>query len=99
MDPDLVGPAGFEPAGEEARNRLAVGAGVALEHLPMGHCLAAVAAHRHLVACAGVAAERLVDGSSRSVGGAPDEGKIAALERPVAAMVGELARERSVRLV
>ena len=34
MDPDLVGAAGFEPAGEQARDRCAVGPGIALEHFP-----------------------------------------------------------------
>ena len=79
MDADLVGAAGLQPAGREARDRLAVGAEVAFEHLPMGDRLAAALAHRHLVARARVAVDRLVDGAARPVRHAPDEGQIAAL--------------------
>ena len=90
VHPDLVGAAGFEPAGEQAGDRRAVGAGIALEHLPMGDGFAAALAHRHLVAGARVAVDRLVDGAARPVGRAPDEGQIAAAQRPGAAVVGEL---------
>ena len=41
MDADLVGAAGFQPAGQQARDRLAVGARVAFQHLPMGDGFAA----------------------------------------------------------
>ncbi len=50
MDPDLVGAAGLQAAGEQAGDRLAVGAGVALQHLPMGDRRAAAFAHGELVA-------------------------------------------------
>src|SRR5689334_1130466 len=58
MDPDLVGAAGLQLAGEEARDRprrpaRMAGrqpAGVALQHLPMGDRLAAALAYRLLVA-------------------------------------------------
>ena len=33
---DLMGASGLEPAGEEARHRRTVAAGIAFEHLPMG---------------------------------------------------------------
>src|SRR3954469_19235145 len=54
MDPDLMGPAGLELAGQKTRDGLAVGAGISLEHLPVGHRLAAVRAYRPLVAGMGM---------------------------------------------
>src|SRR5580700_10846519 len=105
MDPDLMGPAGFQPAGQEARHwglrlfRLPGPADpsrprlarIALQHLPMGDRLAAALAHRHAVAGFWVAVDRLIDGAVGAVGRAPDEGEIAALERLITlAVIGEL---------
>src|SRR5215470_3347903 len=64
VDPDLVRPPGFELAGEEARDWLAVGARKGLKLLPMRHGFAAVSAHRHLVARMRVPTDRLVDGAA-----------------------------------
>src|SRR6476469_1683443 len=50
MDSDLVGTAGFEPAGEQARDRFAVGALIHFEPLPVRDGLASIRPHRHLVA-------------------------------------------------
>ena len=61
----------------------------------MGHGLTAAFADRHPVAGGLVAIDRLVDHPARSVGRAPHEREVAALERPaVAAMAGELRRQR-----
>src|SRR5262249_21936166 len=60
VDADLVGAPGLEPAGDQARHRRAVAAAVAFEPLPMGDRRAPAGAHRHLVADARVAADRLV---------------------------------------
>src|SRR5712691_12254426 len=59
MDADLVGTAGFEPAGQETGDRRAVAADIAFEHLPVRDGLAAAGTHRHLVARARVAIDRL----------------------------------------
>src|SRR5437763_1268273 len=75
MDPDLMGAAGFETAGEEARDRLAVCAVVGLEPLPMSNCLAPIRPHRHLVPSMRMPAERLVDAALRPVEDAPHEGQ------------------------
>src|SRR5437763_17106846 len=48
MHPDLVGAAGLELAEQKAGDGLPVGAGITLEHLPVGHRLAAVRAYRLL---------------------------------------------------
>src|SRR6266568_8296947 len=61
VDADLVGAPGLEPAGDEARHRRAIAAAVAFEHLPMGDRRAPARAHRHFVAGAGMAADRLVN--------------------------------------
>src|SRR5437879_13486539 len=34
MHPDLVGPAGFQPTGKQARNRIRAGPEIAFRHLP-----------------------------------------------------------------
>ena len=114
MDPNLVGPAGFQPAGHKARHRrlgffwlsgLADPSGSrptrkALQHLPMGDRLAAALAHRHAVAGFWVAVDRLVEDAVGAIGRAPNEGEIAPLERFVGlAMIGELRRQRLVRAV
>src|ERR1700733_12780705 len=106
MDADLMRAAGLEPAGEQAGHGLApsvarsVGSAKALAHLPMGNRLARAFAHRHAVAGARVTADRPVDAAARALRRAPDEGEIAALERStVAAVAGELRRERPVRAI
>src|SRR5664280_481143 len=80
MHPDLVGAAGLQRAGQQAGDRLAVGPGIALQYLPMGHRFAAARAHGALVARLRMAVERSVDGAFRTVGRAPDQGEIAALK-------------------
>src|SRR6185295_11264537 len=57
MDADLVGAAGLEPARDQAGDRRAVGAGIALQHLEMGHGGAAVRPDSDLVAGLAVAAK------------------------------------------
>src|SRR5262249_25089890 len=99
MDADLVGAPGLEPAGDEARHRRAVASPVALEHLPMGGRPPPPRAHRHLVADAGMAPDRLVDGAARPLRHAPHERQIAAAQRAAAAVVGELAGERAMGAV
>ena len=98
MHADLVGAAGFQRAGEQARHRLAVGAGKTLQQLPMGDRVAPAFAHRALVARMRVAFERGVDDAARPVGHAPDEGKVAALQWALG-FVGELRRQCTVRLI
>src|SRR5688572_20443208 len=80
VDPDLVGAAGLQPAGQQARYRLAVGAYEALQHLPMGDSLPAALPDRHLVPGMGVAVDRLLDGAPGPVGRPPDEGEVAAFQ-------------------
>ena len=98
MHADLMRAAGLQPAFDEARDRLAVGAGVALQHLPMRHRLAAALAHGALLTRFGAAVERRVDGAARLIGRTPDEGEIAALQTAFA-FVGELLAERTMRCV
>src|ERR1700745_1259398 len=71
VDADLMRAPGLEPAGDEARHWRAIAAAIAFEHLPMGDRRAPTGAHRHLVAGAGVAAERLVAGAARPPPHAP----------------------------
>src|SRR5437667_5757441 len=59
VDADLVRAPALEPAGKQARDRRAVAAAIALEHLPMRDGSAASGAHRHLLARVRVAADRL----------------------------------------
>src|SRR5262245_13455037 len=82
VDADLMGAASLQPAGQEARDWLAVGATIPLKGFPVRDRLAAALADRHLVAGAGVAVDRLVDGATRPLGGAPDERQITAPQRP-----------------
>src|SRR5205807_7327451 len=84
VDADLMGAPGLEPAGDEARHRRAIAAAVAFEHLPMGDRRAPARAHRHFVAGAGMAADRLVDGSARTLRHAPHERPVAGAPRPAA---------------
>src|SRR5262249_27615201 len=97
VDADLVRASGLEPAGNEARDRRAVTAAVALEHLPMRHRRAAPGTHSHLLACVRGAADRLADGAARALRPAPDEGEIGAAQRLAAAAAGELAAQCAVR--
>src|SRR5262245_47002270 len=99
VDPDLVGAAGLEPAGEQARYRCAVRAGVAFEHLPMGERRAAVRPYRHFVAGVRVTADRPVDRAPRPLRRPPDEGEVAATQGPRATVVGELPAQRLMRAV
>ena len=92
MHPDLMGPAGLQSAGQEARDRLAVRAGVGFQPLPMGDGLASALAHRLLVARLGVAIDRRVDRAFRAVRRAPDESEVAAPHLAGLAVVGELRR-------
>src|ERR1019366_10441365 len=87
VDPDLVGAAGLQGAGEQAGDRLAVGPKKAFQQLPMGHRRAAASAHGALGAGKRIAVERSVDGAFRAAGRAPDEGEIAALEWSLAAVI------------
>src|ERR1035437_1367703 len=95
MHSNLVGAAGLQGARQQAGDRLAVGAYIALERLPMGYRLASARAHRALVAGLRMAVERSVDGAFRAGGRAPDQGEIAALN-PAFALVGELGAERAM---
>src|SRR3954469_8526949 len=61
MDPDLVGAAGLQATGQQAGYERAVGARIALQHLPMRNGVAAASAHGHFVAGMWVAVDRLVD--------------------------------------
>src|SRR5215472_4488814 len=99
VDADLMRAPGFEPAGDEARHRRAIAAAVAFEHLPMGDRRPPAGAHRHLVADARMAADRLVDGAARPLRCAPYERQVPAPQRPAAAVVGELAAERAMGAV
>src|SRR5438105_1687830 len=99
VDADLVRAPALEPAGKQARNRRAVAAAIALEHLPMRDRGAAAGAHRHLLARVRVAADRLVDAAARALRHAPDEGEIGAAQRLAAPAGGELAAQRAVRAV
>src|SRR5262252_4521388 len=99
VDADLMRAPGLEPARDEARDRRAVAAAVAFEHLPMGDRRPAAGAHRHLVADAGMTADRLVDGAARPLRRAPHERQVAAPQRPAAAVIGELAAERAMGAV
>src|SRR6478752_6197402 len=61
VHPDLVGAAGFQSAGQQAGDRLAVGAGELLEQLPMRDSGPSVWTHRLPVARVLMAAEWGVD--------------------------------------
>src|SRR5690349_7445294 len=63
MHTDLVGPAGLETAGKEARDRLAVDAGVSLQRLPMGDRFPSAFPDGPLVARMRVAVDRGIDGA------------------------------------
>ena len=83
VDSDLVGAAGFQPAGEQAGDRLAVEAVVFLQEFPMGYRVAAARAHGLLVARLRVAVERRIDRAARAIRHAPDEARYARASGPV----------------
>src|SRR6185437_6890418 len=111
VDTDLVSPAGFEPACQETcdwdarapalgSTNIAFLSAIALQHLPMGDSLPAAFADRHAVAGDPVPVDWPVDRAPRPVRRAPDEGQVAALERPsFAAMARELFRQAFVGAV
>src|SRR5215218_2148236 len=99
MNANLMGAAGLQPTGEQARNRAAVLALIPLEDLPMGDRLPAPGAYRLAVAGTWMAVDRSINGALGPVRHAPDEGEIAARERTGAAMVGELGGERVMRAI
>src|SRR5215208_8366386 len=99
MNANLMGAAGLQPTCEQARNRAAVLALIALEDLPMGDRLPAAGAYRPAVAGTCMAVDRGINGALGPVRHAPDEGEIAARERAAAAVVGELGGERMVGAV
>jgi len=106
MNPNLVGPAGFEAGGEETSyvSRRVTGllpcmwsrgfcCGVALQYLPVGHRCATTLSDRHAVPGPRVAIDRPVNLAMRAVGGTPDKGEVTALERrAAAAVIGKLRR-------
>src|SRR5437660_11858371 len=65
VDADLVRAPALEPAGNEARDRRAVAAAIAREHLPTRDRRAATGAHRPPRARARVAADRPAAGAAR----------------------------------
>src|SRR5215471_986851 len=92
MDPNLMGPAGFEAASQKAGHHLrsirafllAVGArrfggAVALQHFPERYGLAPALAHRHAIARPRVAVDRAINPAMGAFGRSPGEGEIAAL--------------------
>src|SRR6266700_5973378 len=87
MHPDLVGAAGFEPAGEEGTDGLAVAPLEALLDLPMRDRLAATLADRHLLPGARVAVDGCVDRAALPVRHAPGESQVAPLHRPRPAVI------------
>src|SRR6266404_4066019 len=90
MHPDLVGAPGLELAGQERRDRLAVAPVEGFLDLPVGDRLAAGITYRHFLPGMRVPVDRRVYGAALAVGDAPHEGRIAALHRAGAAVVGEL---------
>src|SRR5581483_5707294 len=100
VHPDLVRASGLQSAGKEARDSLAVGPGIALQHLPMGDGCAAALAHRAFFPRMRVPVERRVDRPARALRRVPDEGEVAALQHAVLfAFLGELPGEAAMRLV
>src|SRR5690348_16149666 len=94
VDTDVMCPAGFQPTFDQTGDRFAVATAITLQYMPMRHRLAAAFAHRALVARLRVAIERRVDCALRTRGSAPYDGQVTALERPGAAVIGELPGER-----
>src|SRR5581483_6237533 len=102
VDAHLMGAAGLKRAFDERGERPLAAFAVAegLEHAPMSHSFASLPGmHGHLGAARGMAADRSIDDALRPRRRAPDEREIAALERPGAAVVGELLGERAMGLV
>src|SRR5262249_49424546 len=78
VDADLVGAAGFELAGEQARDWPAVQPFITLDRLAMVDCFAAAGAHRHLLAGFGMTGDWGIDRAFRAVWGTPDEREVSA---------------------
>src|SRR6202050_4883456 len=88
LGPAALGPLGLVALAAFGRFRLA---GVALQHLPVGHGLAATGADRHPVAGLRIAVDRHLDHPMGPLRRTPDEGQVAALEWLAAApVIGEL---------
>src|SRR5262249_51015995 len=96
MHPNLMRPAGFEPAGQKARHRTASDTVVPLHHLPACHRVPAAFSYRHPVAGVGVAGDGRLDAALWPIWRTPYEGEIAALERAGPSMVGELGCKRTM---
>src|SRR5258708_6269296 len=99
MDPDLMGAAGLELAGEETGDRLAIAAVKGLAHFIMGDRSAAAVSHRHLLPGVRMAVDRGVDRAAGAARHAPGKGEIAAPHLASAAVIGELRRQRLVSAV
>src|SRR5947207_2491413 len=92
VDPDLMGPAGLQPALQKASYSLGCGVlaatclaalpAITFQHQPMRHRLTSPLTHSHLVARMGMTIDRPVDRAARLVGSAPDKRQIAAPQRP-----------------
>ena len=78
---------------------LPVGVEVFFQHPPVGDRLTAAARIAILSRACRMAVDRLVDRPLRVARHAPDKGEIAALQRPFAAMIGELRGQRAVGAV
>src|SRR5512136_2485556 len=98
MHPDLVSTSRFQCAGQKARDRLAVGTRKTLKHVPISDGRPATIAHRLLVACMGVAAERRIDCALGAIRCAPDQSEVAALEWSFG-LLSELLGEGAVSVV
>src|ERR1700754_2825119 len=99
MNPDLVGPSGFELAGQQRGDRFAVPAFKAFQQFPMGDGFATALTNRHLFPCVGMPIDRLVDGAARAIRRAPYKRHVTTLHRAGATVVGELCAQRLVSAV
>ena len=88
----------MRPVSSSQRTRLAIGRrrGQVLHDLVMGDGVAPAlpADHDDLLAVMRGAGERCLDRSAPPLGHAPDDRQVGALQRPGAAVIGELRRER-----
>src|SRR4029453_2498893 len=99
MHTHLMRAPGLERAFEQ-RGDLVFSAAEGRDRAPMGHSLAPPALkHGHLGPARRVTSYRRIDHALRSVRRAPHEREVTALELAGPAMVGELRRERVMRLV
>src|ERR1700730_12033643 len=99
MYADLVRAAGLEPAFDETCDRLSLGIAIDRARFIVRDRAAAARAHGHFHPRFRIAADRLVDRALARIGNTPDEGEIATLEPALAAMIGELRRERAMRAI